>query len=59
MIYEYVCEHCNHKCEMRVSMKEKDNDCFCEQCSNKLIRLISKDVLFNLKGEGFYKAGMQ
>ncbi len=52
--YEYECTECGYHFEKFQSMKE-DPISFCPKCGGKVIRLISKNVNFILKGSGFYK----
>ncbi len=52
--YEYECKVCGHHFEKFQSMTEDPIE-VCPKCGGKVVRLISKNVNFILKGSGFYK----
>ncbi len=52
--YEYECTACGYRFEKFQSMNEPPIE-ICPECGGKVVRLISKNVNFILKGSGFYK----
>ena len=52
--YEYECKVCGYRFEKFQSMTEEPIK-ECPKCGGEVIRLISKNVNFILKGSGFYK----
>ncbi len=52
--YEYECTSCGYHFEKFQSMTEDPIE-VCPKCGGKVVRLISKNVNFILKGSGFYK----
>jgi putative FmdB family regulatory protein len=51
-IYEYLCEGCAYKFEVKQSIKD-DPLAICERCGKKVIRLISTPAIM-FKGSGWY-----
>lgn len=51
-IYEYLCEGCAHKFEVKQSMKD-DPIATCERCGKPVQRLISSPAIM-FKGSGWY-----
>ena len=54
-IYEYLCKNCLIKIE-QIEIKPK-NCPICNECGNKMEKVISAGY-FELKGEGYYKEGL-
>ncbi len=52
--YEYECTKCGYRFEKFQSMTEEPIKT-CPECGGEVVRLISKNVNFILKGSGFYK----
>ena len=52
--YEYECMECGYHFEKFQSMNEEPIKT-CPECNGKVMRLMSKNVNFILKGSGFYK----
>lgn len=53
-IYEYLCEHCDHKMELF----QKTNDALlrkCPQCQQEKLRKLISAAAFQLKGTGWYE----
>ena len=51
--YEFVCEKCGYKDEVRLSIADRNIIRNCPKCTNTLTRLIG-NVGFVFKGDGFY-----
>lgn len=59
MNYEFECQDCGHNFEERLPIHLR-SAAICPKCfSCNCTKLISKGALFNLKGKGFYKEGLQ
>jgi len=57
-IYEYVCQ-CGYFVNYYLTMSERDRIFECPVCGKKMDKLIGRGSVFNLKGKGFYKGGIQ
>lgn len=52
-IYEYYCEPCSHRFEVKRPMSESDKDADCPICRDKAKRALSKFACFTVTpGEG-------
>ncbi len=52
-IYEYECEKCRFRFELKLRFSDADMDTTCPQCQSKVHRLFSP-VPIIFKGSGFY-----
>ncbi len=53
-IYEYQCEHCEHKMEVIQKMSDKPlKDC--PECKQETLRKLVSAAAFKLKGDGWYE----
>ena len=53
-IYEYQCEHCEHKMEAIQKMSDKPlKDC--PECQEETLRKLVSAAAFKLKGDGWYE----
>jgi putative FmdB family regulatory protein len=51
-IYEYCCQSCNNKFEMKRPMSESDKDAECPACKGKAKRALSKFACFSTDSAG-------
>ena len=57
--YNFYCEHCKSSCTEYLSILRRNDEKLCPMCQKEMKRLIGKGLMFNLKGNGFYKSGKQ
>jgi len=58
-LYSFICENCNLIEDKILSIHKRNEIIKCSQCNQVMKRLISQNISFNFKGEGFYKKGWQ
>jgi len=56
-IYTYYCKKCDKEFDVIHDMKSKKKNC--DICNSKVKRVYNFQGLFDLRGSGFYKGGMQ
>lgn len=57
--YQFYCTKCNYQEDIYLSITLKNYIKQCPKCLTPLQRLIGTGSLFNLKGEDWYKGGIQ
>ena len=57
-IYEFICE-CGYKNDYYLSIGKRDKEIHCPICNKIMQKLIGIGSLFNLKGENWFKKGLQ
>jgi len=57
--YRYECSNCEHKELKHLPITQAPKLMICPQCNqHTLHKLVGTGILFDLKGEGFYKNGI-
>jgi putative FmdB family regulatory protein len=56
-IYEYECENCQHRYDVRCRITEADEKKICPACSSEQSKRRISRVNFELRGGGWYKDG--
>ena len=57
-VYEYICK-CGYTVTYYLTMGNRNREFDCPVCGKSLTKLIGKGSIFNLKGEGYFKKGIQ
>lgn len=58
-IYNYYCPECGYEDEVYTHMNKRSHIRNCPKCLTILQRKIGIGKIFDLKGEGYYKKGIQ
>ena len=58
-IYPYHCDNCNFYQTYYLHMGARNTKIKCPKCGKQLKKFIGNGSCFNLKGEGFFRKGIQ